>query len=445
MFDEERASKRRRAVLCPGMSESDYLDFMKTLVDDDTEEGIREIEIRRIEKRIYQDFRLDIDKKIRQNTDGRMYLHIGAHLMHKFKLTSDLVNGRTRDEILDKLIVIFYGDYSLTMQQAFEGWMKYRFKIETEKKTMLENKHDWNALVRNRQLGKKLIVEVTAQDLNHFFDEITAGQSLTSKRFSNIKSIIKLVFEYYVGEGLLTYNPVYSAKSTSSYRKRFKISPPKQSFSEAELKKLVQYLQKSDDIYDQAVLLACYLFVRVSELVPLKYSDLRDGKLWLCRSTRRYRESSIDEDGKVSFGHISYRTEERMKGNLVSGYRWVPVSDEAVELIERIHNAHPDWEYLFMFRGHQICSDTFNHHLKAACKAINIPYRPSHQIRFANATRLHKAGVPVVEISKMMGHSNVQTTFHYLRQNEASESTIEMTKNILSYGSNPEKTSLNEA
>ena len=66
------------------------------------------------------------------------------------------------------------------------------------------------------------------------------------------------------------------------------------------------------------------------------------------------------------------------------------------------------------------------------------------QIRFTNATRLHKAGVQLEEFSVMMGRSDIATTIHYLRRNEASEDTVNLTRNVLSFGRNPQKTSLNE-
>lgn len=444
MFDPIKAAMRRRALICPGCSESYYLDLARYMSDDIDEEGIREKEIRRIEKRIYHDFRLDIDKSIRQNSDGRLYLHIGARLMHRFGLRSDQVNGRSKDEILDKLILIFYGDYAHTMQQAFEEWMKYRFSIKTEEKTMLENQHEWDKFIKPNKFSKKLIIEVTAQDLNRLYDEITAGYAISAKRFVNVKSVINKVFEYYVGNGVISINPVISANSTSCYAKKFKTAPPAESYTPGEIEQLIGYFTGSENIYDQAVLLSLYLFVRVSELIPLKYSDLEDNGLWFRRTTRRYRKSSIGNDGKVSFGRIEYRTEERMKGNKDTGYRWIPLPEEAVSLVEKINQNNLGGEYLFMFRGHQISACTFNSHLKTACKALGINYHPSHQIRFTNATRLHKAGVQLEELSVMMGHSDIATTIHYLRRNEASEDTVNLTRNVLSFGKNPQKTSLNE-
>lgn len=77
---------------------------------------------------------------------------------------------------------------------------------------------------------------------------------------------------------------------------------------------------------------------------------------------------------------------------------------------------YPDGEYLFMRDGKPIIANTFNEHLERICKTLNIPYRPSHQIRFTTVTNLLEAGVPITQISHDLGHSEVRTTYRYARQ-----------------------------
>ena len=67
--------------------------------------------------------------------------------------------------------------------------------------------------------------------------------------------------------------------------------------------------------------------------------------------------------------------------------------------------------------GQPIYADSFNEHLKnKVCKRLNIPYRSSHQIRFTITTMLYEAGVPLNQLSTMLGHSETRTTLHYIRQ-----------------------------
>lgn len=77
--------------------------------------------------------------------------------------------------------------------------------------------------------------------------------------------------------------------------------------------------------------------------------------------------------------------------------------------------------------GQPIYADSFNEHLKnKVCKPLNIPYRSSHQIRFTIATMLYEAGVPLNQLSTMLGHSETRTTLHYIRQQsvDSKSSTI---------------------
>ncbi len=109
----------------------------------------------------------------------------------------------------------------------------------------------------------------------------------------------------------------------------------------------------------------------------------------------------------------------------------MPLTDNARAIIELTHELYPENEYLFMRDGKQIIPDTFNEHLKRICNKLEIKYRSSHQIRFTAATLLFDNGVPLTELSTMLGHSNTATTMHYIRKREATEETLRKMKDIL--------------
>lgn len=92
---------------------------------------------------------------------------------------------------------------------------------------------------------------------------------------------------------------------------------------------------------------------------------------------------------------------------------------------------YPEGEYLFMRDGKPIYGDTFNRHLKSICKALDIPYRSSHQIRFTMATTLYEGGVKINQLSTFLGHSDTRTTFHYIRQKKADEQASQIMTDIL--------------
>ena len=75
-----------------------------------------------------------------------------------------------------------------------------------------------------------------------------------------------------------------------------------------------------------------------------------------------------------------------MKGYTSSGYRHEYLTDEALEILKAVRELNPDGEFIFMPYGRVMNTDTFNDHLKKACKACGVTYHSSHKIRFYAAT-----------------------------------------------------------
>ena len=94
------------------------------------------------------------------------------------------------------------------------------------------------------------------------------------------------------------------------------------------------------------------------------------------------------------------------------------------EIIEQTHELYPDNEFLFMRDGKQIIPDTFNEQLQKVCNHLGIRYRSSHQIRFTVATLLFSKGVPITELSTLLGHADTAITWHYIRKQETTDDTL---------------------
>lgn len=134
----------------------------------------------------------------------------------------------------------------------------------------------------------------------------------------------------------------------------------------------------------------------------------------------------------LSFSGVEYTIEERIKGNQTEGFRYIPLTAQAKKIVDKTIHLYPEGEYLFMRNGKPLFADSFNRYLKnKVCAPLNIPYRSSHQIRFTVATMLYEAGVPLNQLSTMLGHSDTRTTFHYIRQQTSKKETYDIMKNVL--------------
>ena len=79
----------------------------------------------------------------------------------------------------------------------------------------------------------------------------------------------------------------------------------------------------------------------------------------------------------------------------------------------------------------QILANTFNEALMKICKELNIKYRSSHQIRFTVATLLFENGIPITQLSTLLGHADTAMTWHYIRKQEPDTQTADIMKSVL--------------
>lgn len=128
----------------------------------------------------------------------------------------------------------------------------------------------------------------------------------------------------------------------------------------------------------------------------------------------------------MTFTSRSVSVSDRMKGNTSKGYRFEYLNDEALEILKKAKKLNPDGEFIFMPNGKPMTTDRFNRRLKKYCEACGVTYRSSHKIRFYAVSKAY-TGDNIAEVSEGMGHSQVATTIHYLRNvNRTPEKKAEM-------------------
>lgn len=110
----------------------------------------------------------------------------------------------------------------------------------------------------------------------------------------------------------------------------------------------------------------------------------------------------------VDFRDLSAHHQSRMKGRGV-----VPISGDLEILLNDIIVASP--EAMFQADNHLISEwrgDTslLRHHFITACKRANLTGVTPNTLRHTVATRLVRRGVPLLQVSRLLGHKSVVTT-----------------------------------
>lgn len=328
--------------------------------------------------------------------------------------------------LIDKLYHA-YCQEAYTLEQAYTDWMIWRRDIGTAPKTLQENANEWKRYIKNSKLSCMMLINIDNSVLEDFYYSITKDFSIDNKRLTNINSVLNGIFNRCISQKHISHNPLRDL-DMSVFRKRCKPkNTNKDNYTLEERKAILDYLAPKDDIYSLAISLSMYLCLRIGELLAIRPEDIYDGILHLNRSMRMVQYMNDD----LSFAQTVVTNDERIKGNKDSGFREIPLTPKALEIVSRIRTLYPDNEFLLMNNGKQLIGDTFNEHLRRVCEELHIKYRSSHQIRFTVATMLYENGVPITQLSHLLGHSDTNTTWHYVRQSKPDNSTMQTMQAVL--------------
>ncbi|WP_077214803.1 tyrosine-type recombinase/integrase [Bacillus dakarensis] len=162
--------------------------------------------------------------------------------------------------------------------------------------------------------------------------------------------------------------------------------------TEEEITRILFYM-KSDNRFrlrnECIVLVLLYTGVRVTECINIKLDHIN----WV------YGELTVVGKGKR--------------------IRSIPLRTDVLEILkdyvrkDRIDHPHASSPYLFLSqRSPQLSRDAVCEILKGLGRKVNVHLYP-HLFRHTFCTRLLKKGADIELVSKLAGHSSVQTTIHY--------------------------------
>ena len=227
-----------------------------------------------------------------------------------------------------------------------------------------------------RNCVNKRLRDITYMDIRLF---LAQRQQLVSKvSCENERSYISSFFTWMINEELIEKNPMLKIKPIKDEVKE------KHPFSNIEIDKL---RIACVEIRERAILETLLLSgVRVEELTNLKISDIgADNEVHVrCGKGGKARTTFIDPVAKY---YINLYLETR---------------DDSCE-------------HLFTTKySKQMSTNSIRDELKRIADRAGITNVHPHRCRRTFATILHKKGMSVVEIQRLMGHSNINTTMKYI-------------------------------
>lgn len=311
----------------------------------------------------------------------------------------------------------------ITLENLYKEWLLYRRDYTAVKpKTIQENVTDWNKFFRDTELAQMAVKEIKPITLIRFFRSLTKNRTITYKRLSNARSVINGIMNYAIEEEIIVYNPVREVNLKSFTYKPVE-NQQDNVFSTKDMITLLTYLKDINEPYSLAIQLSFYLFIRIGETKAIRKTDIDLEERTVYLHNQALTERVLNDD--LTFSSRKVIISNQMKGNTSRGYRKQYLTDEAVDIIRKAMELNPDGEFLFEPYGKIMTTDRFNRRLQQYCEECKIQYHSSHKIRFYNASSAYLNGTNLTVLSKLMGHSKVATTLHYLRDIENADASRE--------------------
>lgn len=392
------------------LNDSELLNFAieNGMIDIDT---IRE-KIEMNERKKY----LEMHKsRIWQSTDDKWYTFVPDCSK---KDGRKLVKRKTK-EILDDFLVSFYKEYEepQTLEKTYYEWAGRKLKFcEITKQTYDRYEIDFQKYFKDCK--ERNIKFITTDFLDDFILENIQKYNLKTKAWSGLRTIIRGMFSFAKKKGYCQINIVEYFQELDLSRKLFnreKKPLERVIYTDAEISEILDNIRYSRNINDIAIMVAIYTGMRAGEVVALKWSDIDDKFIHVCRTQVKYK----DENKKNVYVVQDFPKTE-------AGIRDVVIVPELKELLARLRRINPFTEYVFEKNGECIPQHSVGTRLYCLCDKFGFPRKGMHGLRRHYATKLINAGVEEAIIITQMGHSDFTTTKkYYYKNNQDKEYTFD--------------------
>ena len=319
-----------------------------------------------------------------------------------------LVKRNTEQSIED--VVAEYWKVQLenpTIREVFTEWNDRRLEL----KKISDSTHLRNEQIFNRhfsEFGKRKIKSVDQEDIEEFLEEQIPEYNLTSKAFSNLKTITRGFLKRARKRKLIDFNVEELFQemdvSDSDFHKVIH-EDYEEVFDEDEMPKIMEYLIEHPDMSNIAILLMFVTGARIGEVVALKHSDF-DG----CTFKIRRTETRYKKDGK-------YICEVKNFPKSHAGVRTAIIPHEYAWIAEKIQHINPFEEYVFVKDGKRVSTHSVRMRLRRVCDKLKIYRKSPHKIRKTYGTILLDNHIDNRLIIGQMGHTNILCTENHYHRN----------------------------
>lgn len=355
--------------------------------------------------------------KIYQGKDGKWYTYLPCEEKGR-----RLMKRSTKEEIENQVIAYWKRETeNPTVKDLFYEWMNRKLEYKDIcKGTFDRYEKDFKRFFENdSDFSERRIRDVEPKEIIPFLRKSIAKYSLTSKAYSNLRTLVYGIFKYAKEMEYISWsisNVVGDMElSQRAFRKVVK-EDDDEVFNDEDMIKLIKEISLNPDLLNLGIMLMFCTGIRVGELVALKWCDVADNSIKIRRTEISYKDS----DKKNVYEIREYPKTE-------ASIRTVYVPSEFSSILKRLMLLGENREYMFWENGKNIKVLQVRKRLYSLCDKLGIKRKSPHKLRKTYVSILLDNGVDKRLVQDVAGHTQIATSernYHRNRKSDAKKEEI---------------------
>lgn len=249
---------------------------------------------------------------------------------------------------------------------------------------------------------KVLLSEVNVTFVNQLYEHFIAEKltaSTIQTRFAKLKKIINTA----ISRGLITEYPFGKGKLSVPTAKGSK----RKYLNEKEINTLISYkpVNESEQKVMHIILFNLHAGLRIGDVFTLRKSNIIESNDPVKGTIFRLSRTTAKTESHVNI----LLTKQAIQQIMDNGYQDKSADDLLFPWLK-----HMDFKDEFtLYKAISCRTAYFNKVLYSICQKAGVKVISSHSLRHSFCTSLITKGVPVTSISKLVGHSDINTTMIY--------------------------------
>ena len=329
-----------------------------------------------------------------------------------FILQAQEIDSQTMNNVQNELTILL-NDYEVTGRETAlairnedkNEWYLKKFLIAKTVTGRTDRTIDYykKTLVSILREINKTVDEITSDDIRYYLAIRQKRDNITKTTANNELRCLRTFYSYLIAEELITKNPCLKIEQIKANKTQ------KKAFTEIEVEQIRGKCSCARETAIVEILLSTGC--RVTELVLMRRDDIKEDKLVVHGKGQKDRTVYLNAKAQIA---LQAYMSERKDSNPYLFPKGICATETHIKGKPALWYTNP----LYVQADGHTDKSTIEQIMRRLGKRAGVEKCHPHRFRRTCATFALRRGMPIEQVSKMLGHENVATTMIYLDLSE---------------------------